>query len=338
MSFTGASGGLIKAAMELTPRPGPWKWPRAVWALVACALLAAAGYGLYWNMLAGQFADAIHGWAEARRAGGYQVDYGDIAVGGFPFWLRAAIAEPVVSKSGEKQSWRWRGPALSISTRPWRVTRTKARAPGRHLLTVTAPGRTGTLDLNAEALNVFLNWSVLSALPLEARIEAKEVTFRSSPVAGLGRKTQILSLSAEATGVPPRSLGAAAMAHWRDDGGTVEIRKLNIRHGPLQMDGDGTIALDRDLQPQGAFSLKVRGFLEAVDGLEAAGIIKPRGAEIVKAVLSVLARGQGKWAEEAEEEAEGKRIKVPLSIQDGNFYVGPVAVGRVPPLHWPDGG
>ena len=140
------------------------------------------------------------------------------------------------------------------------------------------------------------------------------------------------------TGVPPRSLGAAAMAQWRDDGGTVEIRKLDIRHGVLQMDADGTIALDGNLQPEGAFSLKVLGFLEAVDGFEAAGMIRPRGAEVLKAVLSVLASGKGKWAGEAEADPEGKRIKVPLSIQNGIFYVGPLAMGRVPPLHWPGGG
>ena len=324
--------------MEFMPKSGPRKWLRPVWGLVAAVLLAAAGYGLYWNMLAGRFLDGIEGWTEARRAEGYQVDYGEIAVAGFPLWLRAVIAEPVVSKSGAKMSWHWRGPALTISARPWRLTDTKAQAPGRHLVTVGTAGKTRILDVNAGALNVLLKWAVMSALPLEVRVEAKEVTYRSSPVAGLGRRTEDLSLYAEVKGAPPVSYSSAAMSRWRDDGGTVEIRSLNVRHGPLEMAGAGTIALDGDLQPLAAFSIDVRGFLEAVDGLESAGMIEPKGAEFVKAVLAVLASGQGRWAGEAEGEAEGKKIKVPLSIQDGYFYVGPVAVGRVPLLHWPAGG
>ena len=174
---------------------------------------------------------------------------------------------------------------------------------------------------------------VLSAPPLEMRVGLKEISYRLSPVAGLGRKTEVLSLHAEVTGVPPRSHDAAAMAQWRDGGGTVEIRSLNVRHGPLEVDGDGTIALDENLQPLAAFSLGVRGFMEAVDGLKAAGVIKPRRAVILKTVLAMLAGGKG----DAKEDARGKRLKVPLSIQDEIIYIGPLVVGRVPPLHWPAG-
>ncbi len=324
--------------MEFVQRSGPRKLPSTIWGLVVAALLAAVVYGLYWNMLADQFLDGIEGWAEARRADGYKVDYGPVRVAGFPFWMRAVIAEPVLSKSGEKQSWHWRGPALTLSARPWRVTHTKAQAPGRHLVTVRTPGKTLNLDINVGTLDVFLKMSILSALPLEVRVEVKEITYRSPPVAGLGRRTETLSLHTEVMGVPPKFPDAAAMAQWRDQGGTVEIRNLNVRHGPLEVDGDGTLALDGDLQPLAAFSLGVRGFLEAVDALKAAGVIKPRGADLMKAILSVLASGQG-WGEGgAKGDTKGKSLKVPLSIQDGNIYVGPLAVGRVPPIHWPVGG
>jgi len=297
-------------------------------------LLTVAGYGLYWNYLAGQLLDGLECWAEARRAQGYQVDYGPVQVAGFPFWLRAVMAEPVMSKSVEKQSWRWNGPALTISARPWRVTRTQAQAPGRHLLTVTAPGWTRSLNINAGTLGIFLKWAVLTTLPLEVRVEVKEITYRSSPVAGLGRKTETFRLHAEMTGVPPSSHNATAMAQWRDDGGTVEIRSLNLRHGPLELDGDGTIALDENLQPLAAYSLSVQGYLEAVDSLKAAGVIKSRQADIIKTVLTMLAGGK----EDAKEDDGGKRLKVPLSIQDEIIYVGPLVVGRVPPVHWPSGG
>jgi hypothetical protein len=316
--------------MEFTQKSGLRKLPRPVWGLVACILLVAAGYGLYWNFLAGQFRDGLERWAEVRRAEGYKVDYGPVEVAGFPFWLRVVMGQPVLSKSGEKQSWNWRGPALTISARPWRVTHTKAQAPGRHLVTVTTQARVRTLDINAGSLNVSLKWAVSSGLPLEMRIEGKDISYRSAPVAGLGRRTETLSLHAEVTGTPPKSLGAAVMSQWRDDGGTVEIRSLNVRHGPMEIDGDGTIALDGDLQPQAAFSMGVRGFMDAVDGLQAAGVIKPRKADVMKMVLAVLSGGKA--------DAKGELLKVPVSIQDEIIYMGPVVVGRVPYMNWPTGG
>ena len=306
---------------------GRWRF---LWGIIVAAPIAAAGYGLYWNMLADQVRDGIGGWAADRRAEGYRIDYGPVRVDGFPFRIRVVIPAPVVSKPGGERPWHWRGPALSVSARPWAWTRTQVRAPGRHLVTVTMPGKTLHLDLTAGALDVSVDWGGGPTPPLQVRLRVKDVSYRSAPVAGLGRTTQRLDVNAELTGGWPKIPDAAAMAQWRDNGGTVEIRSLAVRHGPLEMDGDGTLALDGDLQPLAAFSLGVRGFIEAVDGLRDAGVIKARPAELAKTVLALLG-GSGR-------DGEGGRIKVPLSIQDKSLYIGPVAVARVPPVHWSGGG
>jgi hypothetical protein len=62
-----------------------------------------------------------------------------------------------------------------------------------------------------------------------------------------------------------------------------------------------------------------------IDGLTAAGVVKPRPAALAKAALGVLAAGQG---------AGGDEITVPLSIQDRRLYLGPVAVARIPAVAW----
>jgi hypothetical protein len=160
-------------------------------------------------------------------------------------------------------------------------------------------------------------------------VEASAISYPVAPVPGLGRKTARLSFKAQVKGGVPLGHDADAMARWRDDGGTLEISQMIINHGPLELNGDGTVALDRSLQPIGAFSLRVRGIIEAVDRLEEAGLIKPRAASLTKSVLSAMAGS--KW------DGGGGDIKVPLSIQDNKLYLGPVAVAKVPVVRWPSG-
>ena len=49
------------------------------------------------------------------------------------------------------------------------------------------------------------------------------------------------------------------LIQWRDKGGTVEVTRLNLDHGPLRLNGEGTFALDRDLQPVGTLTVRVEG-------------------------------------------------------------------------------
>jgi hypothetical protein len=206
----------------------------------------------------------------------------------------------------------------------------KVSAPGHHLATLETQHGLRNLDIKAGGLNVFLNWSVLSALPITAQVEIKKVSYRFAPLLGLGRETKIINFRVELTGTPPSSINATDVAHWRNQGGTLEVKNLTIQHGPLEMRGEGTIAMNKDLQPLAAFSLKVHGYMETLDRLQYSGLIKPNEARFVKAVLSMLVSRK----EDGDEENGENWIDVPLSIQDGYFYVGPLAVGRVPTLYW----
>ncbi len=169
-------------------------------------------------------------------------------------------------------------------------------------------------------------------LGLDISFEANAIAYPVAPVPGLGRKTARMALKARVTGGLALKFDAETMAMWRDLGGTLEVLKLAIDHGPLGLDGDGTGALDGALQPIGAFSLRIRGFMEALDRLEDAGLIKPRPAALTKSVLGVLARSQGAG------DGAGAEIKVSLSVQDGKFFIGPVAVAKMPVVRWPSGG
>ncbi len=348
----------IKAVI---PRLGKWS-KRGLIALVAIASVAAA-YGLYWSVLADRVRVGIEQWADDRRVEGYEVAYSGLDVGGFPFRLEATMAVPALSQPEAARPWSWRGPRLVMSARPWRLSRVRLSAPGQHRITGAPPGRAVAIALDAGELGLELRFR--DGKPAEAILKARDVVmidkaggevatlavaditvdrphgktvaavdlsanvetiqYRREPAPGLGRTTERMDLEAAVTGGLPESLDAEALTQWRDRGGTVKIRRLDVRHGPLVVEGDGTLALDGDMQPMGAFTFLVRGFLGALDRLREAGVIEKRSARLAKTVLGALARNRS---------GDGGELKVPLSIQERWLYVGPVALGRIPVLRW----
>jgi len=335
----------------------------ALAALIA-VVVAAVLYNFYWEYSARQFRTGIAQWLAARAQEGTRVTYAAIRVDGYPFRLRATIAEPTAARFTGGQPWSWRGPALTLVTRPWRPTRLRLAVPGRHWLTTVVAGRAREYDVAIETLRLKLRVgrggveratlaaralvakeegggealrlkaadaaykraaTVVAGKPgLELTVAADGVAFAAEPAPGLGRVTERFDLAATVGGTVPAAVIGAELAKWRDRGGIVEVRRLHVRHGPLAADGDGTLALDAEMQPVAAFAIRVRGYDEVIDRLTAAGVIKPHPAALAKAALGVLAGQPG---------ADGE-IKVPLSIQDRRVYLGPVPVARLPAVVW----
>jgi hypothetical protein len=114
-----------------------------------------------------------------------------------------------------------------------------------------------------------------------------------------------------------------AVAAWRDAGGTLEIRRLALDWAPLLLAGDGTLAIDAENRPLGAFTLRIAGYAETVDAIAGAGALRPREAAAIKAALNLLARQEG----------EGRReVRLPLSMQDGRLSIAGFTVHRLEPL------
>ena len=116
-----------------------------------------------------------------------------------------------------------------------------------------------------------------------------------------------------------------AIRRWRDDGGTIELTRIEGRYGALALAGAGTLALDGEFQPVGAFTARIEGFSETLDALREAGIMRGRDALTAKIALTALARREG----------EGRPyLTLPLSLQERRLYAGPVALLTFPALAW----
>ena len=172
------------------------------------------------------------------------------------------------------------------------------------------------------------------------------------PGAQAGEPAVSLSMSAEAIGPPPeaaRLLGprianigvdgaldgplphgrtlADRATDWRDEGGTLEIQRLKLNWGPLDLSASATLALDDQLQPMGTGTARVVGYAETLDALAAHGVLSKSAATAAKAVLSLLAH--------TPDDGGAPDVEVPLTLQYRTLSMRQVPLVRLPELDWP---
>jgi hypothetical protein len=124
--------------------------------------------------------------------------------------------------------------------------------------------------------------------------------------------------------LPPVPL-PSGLAAWSNEGGHVELTQFNANwEATTTVSGDGTVALDPNLQPVGAFSAVVRGYNEAVDAAVAHGVMTSAQGTAVKLWLGAR----------AEKDEHGFKVKLPLTIQDGFLSMGPIKLAQVPRVAW----
>jgi hypothetical protein len=144
----------------------------------------------------------------------------------------------------------------------------------------------------------------------------------------LGSSIRSLGATARVLGATPR-LDPGSLAAWSQDGGTVELDRASLQWGPLVLAANGTLALDRDLQPIGALTAEITGFAPAIDALVATGWVKPKEGQAVKAVLTGLVpRHQGAAL------PTDPTARIPVSIHDGFIHVGPFRLAPLPAIPW----
>ena len=100
------------------------------------------------------------------------------------------------------------------------------------------------------------------------------------------------------------------------------MHALKLDWPPLDIEGDGTLSLDRQMRPLGAFTADIVGYRDTIETFEKLGRLTRNQATIAATALDAMA---------TTDEAGNKRLSVPLTMQDGRLYVGPILLGDLPP-------
>ena len=127
--------------------------------------------------------------------------------------------------------------------------------------------------------------------------------------------------------VPADAVTPAARAvAWRNEGGTLDLRRVGLHWGPLALSGHTSLTLDQQLQPVGRGDITIVGYDAALDAMTHAGVLTRTAALAAKAVLSLMAS--------APDNGQPAQVDLPLRLRDHTLSVRHMPLLQLPPLDW----
>jgi hypothetical protein len=332
-------------------------------AAVAVLVVLLSAYSAYWLVVARRIENGIALWASSARERRLDASWHRFGVAGFPLRFQIALKGGVLRDRSVDPAPELRVPMLSGSAAPWNLDDWRLSAPAglaarldgsssRPPLQVSAPSGEGVLHLGAAgggALWLRLPdarvggsarlrvgaadiWVTLPPRPAHGHTEpnfgiALDLRAIELPAASwtLGDRLEQLAFGMTVKGVLPSGNLAHSVEAWRDAGGTIELDNLDLRWAGLGATATGTIALDQDLQPIGAFSGAVEGYDRVLRALVQVGRLRAGDAGLAQLVLTMLAKTG----------PHGRpQVTTSFTIQNGQMYLGPAKLGPAPRLAW----
>jgi hypothetical protein len=325
-------------------------------------ILGIGGYSLFWHVAAGRIRAGVTDWAAGMRAQGIEASWQTLSVGGYPFSFHIELTGARLASLAPNLAGELTAPRLTASVGAANLHAATLTAPdglslsGERLASLKAGDGVGTVAAGAQGgATVWLRltgvsastaalpgapataktaqlWIELPATPPKTHTDrniaiAADLTGLSVPVApeALGATIDDAAIGVTVMGPIPPGTPRQAATGWRDAGGTLELDHLHLGWGGLDADASGTIALDRDLQPEGSLSGSLGGYDKLLAALVSAGQIKGRDASRIRLILGLLAKPG----------PDGKpRLAAALTMQDGLLSMGPITFGKMPRIDW----
>ena len=351
---------MIRRVLDRAPHP-PYnsRMRRVVVWVGGLAVLLAAAYSGYWYYLVGIIQKEMGPWVDAQRAQGLDIKWQAVDIGGFPFAVRLHFDGFGVAAL-KPMPYQMQAANISFSSAPWDLRHWHFSAPDGARIDmilqsagfdaktldgmVSVPlqpggtaditasgltGRGGAQGLGVDAAHVTL--SQPDSPPRTDHDPALLVSFdiqgahlRAAP-APFGTTIQDISATATVDGVVAPAPLPQMLDAWRKKGGAIEFSRMHLAWDQLDVDAQGTLALDDDLQPLAALTARVRGQNEMIDAAVSAGALPEGDAGMARIVLNMIAQ-QG--------DDGRKQIQLPISAQNRRLYLGPAAIAKIPTIDW----
>jgi hypothetical protein len=333
-------------------------WFRALLALLIVGLLALT---ILWLVVRDEFKTIIAAWRSDMEARGFAIAAGPPAYGGWPLKLEARFAAPVITAPGG-QRWEGPQEVAGYAWL-WDLETIIVEGPGRHRLEVEGgplaidlPEGALTLGFARGGLervavetsapvvtnevsgrDLTLDRLALDVAPLTPKSDGKAEVGFAFELAGfalppemtgaaelLGPEILLLKLEGRLEGaLRPSQSWTAFAAAWRDGGGILDLRAIELDWGELWMKGAGTLTLDQAFRPLGAFSFETLGLPALIARATEAGLLEPSAGQTLERALAALATGT--------DERGRQRVLLPVTLQDGRLYVGQIELGQLRP-------
>lgn len=341
----------------MTYRPPPvLRRTRAVVSVLLSTILVVGVWSLLWYSTLIWVQNQIRNWVADQAAHGVVAQYDRLEISGYPMRVIVRLFKPHYNGTLFGESVDWRGNALVISSRLWMPWRLRVEAPGRFDFKLNAPkmefaGQVKSLGITFAPGRKWLDNMALNVQKLNlsgsASVVVKDLSLRSErenqalilalagrgwtlPLRGgwgLGDKIDSFDARLRVTGpLGSRGTLAARLAHWRDADGAINIERFKVRAGPFALSATGSLSLDQNFQPQGAFTAKMKGLFSVLEILRTKGLIQGPNAVLATMALSAFSTRA--------KDGGASSITLPVTVQNGNLSLGPVLVAKIPMINW----
>jgi len=329
--------------------------------LLGAVAAALFGYWIYWSYVADRALAETRGWIAREQAAGLAIEHGPLSVSGFPYRIAVNVPAARLSSTGGDPGWRIAGD-LALYIQPWRFDHMVVHGHALRAATWRAgeapPPEAASFEARASIIAGEGHWQRVTVEATNPAIARPVGPLTAGRLLASARRnsgeddrrpagTFDIALTAEGVAVPPGmapgfpaiaervnatgqvsgTIGRGALQPvieaWRDSGGIVDLSRIELQWGGIEVAGDGTLTVDREFRPLAALAATVRGADRIVDALVASGQMRADNGNLAKLALAALAQkdGDGRGA-----------IKTAVTAQDGRLYIGPVAVARLRPV------
>lgn len=334
--------------------------------ILAALLVAAGGYTAYWFLVARRIETGIAEWALSQRADKVELSWQKMRVSGFPAAFRVDLGSAALRDGAITPSPELHIPVLSGTARPWNFGDWRLVAPEGFTADFAAAGGSTPAKLTAQTANGVVSigsdggwilWLTLGGSTIDAGspvlVGSAHATVTVPPRPSPGNAEPVMALAVEASHIKlPVAVGPLgdaideldfgatmkggmpsgklpdALAEWREAGGKIELDHLRLKWGALDATATGTLALDPELQPTADFSGAIQGYDQILTALVQNGQMRASDAGLARIALTFLAKAGPNGKPE---------IKTAFTIQNGQMFLGPAKLGRVPHITWDRG-
>lgn len=281
-------------------------------------------WGGVWAFAAIQLNKEVDHWVKASKTNGIEFSFDNRSTDGTPLTVHVHLGNFHVKMPRGGHEIRAGEAVLYLSLWNWKTVSTKLRN--------TIQGTIAALPFTADTMKIGFEQPEnppINDMETGFSVWAQTLglTFKPEQDLPLGNRLDQLSFDLRVMGVPPDFTNTASIRNWNNNSGVIEFDQLDLLWGPLAVSAKGTVGLNSKLQPEGAFSGKVEGLEDTIDELVSAGTIKDNQEALLRSSIGVLARPSSIM--------EGSAPIVPVSLQDGGLYLGPVRVMTIPNIDWP---
>jgi hypothetical protein len=333
--------------------------------LLAFVLLS---YPAYWLYAASIGEELLDDWINEQRKDGFTINHSSVETTGFPFLVRIEILAPNALNSATGLSW-W-SEKLHLDLQPWDLKRYRLEALGAQQMRYRGTLEEGDFTVNTtgiEGVAVIGDSGTLAALSLVLKniqitdadrgsllktdhivadivrpdrppgahtesalkisVTAEQIVLAALNAPILGDTITSIKAKVEFLGALDGDTVFEAISGWRRSGGTLEVHWLNMIWGALDLRANGTMALDTQMRPLGALTADMRGYDETLEALAEANLLRRDILQMSRVTLNLLAKTSSN---------DGRRVlTVPITAQDGAFFLGPIKLTDLKPLITP---